>query len=78
MEEKQASPENIASAISLSASDRAVLDHAASFFGVHTIVAETLASKAAGVEDIDPTTGKPRVVIERPMFSKVEQHLTGS
>lgn len=62
----------------LSATDRAVLDHAAGFFGVHATVAETLASKAAGVTDIDPTTGKARVIVERPEFQKVELQQTGS
>lgn len=62
----------------LSPTDRAVLDHSANFFGLHSVVAETLASKAAGVEDIDPTTGRARVIVERPIISRVELTQTGS
>lgn len=62
----------------LSPSDRAVLDHCAGFFGVHTVVAETLASQEAGVADIDPVTGKARVVVERPTISKQEPIFTGA
>lgn len=62
----------------LTASDRAVLDHAASFFNIHTTVAETLASRENGVTDIDPNTGKERVIVEKPVaFQNVEQPSNG-
>lgn len=62
----------------LTVQDRAVLDEAARFLGVHGIVANTVESRKAGISDIDPNTGLERVIVERPNFQKVELAQTGS
>jgi hypothetical protein len=48
------------------AGDRAVLTEIGQFLGVHAVVANTVASRDAGVADIDPGTGLSRVVPDRP------------
>lgn len=51
-----------ASTNDFSAADRTLLNEVGDFFGVHRVVANTVASRAAGAKDIDPATGLPRVV----------------
>jgi hypothetical protein len=62
----------------LSGRDRAILDEAAGFFGVHSIVANTIESKSNNVADIDPNTGLPKVEIKRPEFRNVDLPQTGA
>jgi hypothetical protein len=62
----------------LSASDRAILAEAGNFFGVHAIVANTIASKEAGIENIDPNTGLEKVELRKPVFQNVAIAQTGS
>lgn len=64
--------------VELGGRDRAILDEAAGFFGVHSMVANTIESKANGVTDIDPNTGLSKVEVKRPNFSNVEQMQTGA
>lgn len=59
-------PTIVTGADMFTAGDRAVLTEVAAFLGVHNIVANTVASRDAGVADIDPATGLPRVVPDTP------------
>lgn len=60
------------------AGDRAVLTELAAFLGPHRIVADTLASKEAGAEKIDPNTGFAMVERSIPRISNQEQNGTGA
>jgi len=78
IEAKLSTPESSLRGDVLSARDRAILDNAAGFFGVHSVVANTIESKANGVTDIDPNTGLPRVEVKRPIFQSIDNPGTGA
>lgn len=59
--------------------DRAMLQEVGAFFGVHTVVANTVASREAGATEIDPNTGlPPQVVAQRQTFQNVDLPQTGA